>query len=173
MTAILVMMLIAATGPGMQATSKPMQPNKNVRRVCLEEVDVYLGDSYEAVGKLLELRPDPAGGEADFVATPGGPLGDGSGALHRVVSFRFDDRRRLESATIRWTYDGERTPAAAEQAFALLVANLGSCLDLDSARLSDGRYRRRVDYGTYSEEVELDAANPENWRMHYQIRRQP
>ena len=172
---VLVTMERAGGAGDTQATAKPSRQGDHVRRVCFEGVDMHLGDPYDTVARLFDLRPDPSGGERDFVAAPGAAfsVGGGSGKLHPAISFTFDNRRRLESAAIDWTYDGERTSDTRELVFGVIKAKLGSCLELESARLDEGRYRRRIDYGTYSEELEFDASDMESWRMRYEIRRQP
>jgi hypothetical protein len=184
MGTLLIGCLIAALSTGGQAMPKPGHQGPHVRRVCLEGLDVRVGDHFDKVEKAVALTPEPDGpsrnaswaeGRTTDFSSSAGPvltLPEG-GTLRPELSFTFDARRRLRSVTIAWTYDGERTEKARDAVVELLTGEVHKCLKGAVTRLGDGGYRARIDYGTYSEQFELDASGGERWRIHYTISEEP
>jgi hypothetical protein len=172
MTTNLIVCLIAALYVGAQAPSKPPFQGPDVRRVCLEGLDVHVGDTYEKVATRLALSPD-ADTPARFTSTgPDVHVANG-GTLRSALALTFDTRRRLRSVTVAWTYDGEQTAAARDAVLTLLTGEVHSCLKGVDIATDEGVSRARIDYGTYSERFELDSTGGGRWRIHYTISEEP
>lgn len=157
---------------GAQAGPKPMTPNPNVRKVCLEGIDVRVGDAFEKVEAKLTLAPDPAEGEAVYLSAKGPERDVAGGTLSSSMRLTFDGRRRLRSLTILWTYDGERSEAARERLLAALVDEVHPCFKKHSlAETYPGRRETTIQYGTYSEKLVFDEGD--EWRIAYTISEEP
>ncbi len=117
----------------------------HVRRVCIETPDIHLNDSLEKISAVLPLEQDP---KDSLLWTAPGPthvLDDG-GTLHSTVRCTFDNQKTLRSLAVVWSYDGEQTAQAKGAVAAALLARVHTCLG----------GRERIDYGTYSEQFNVD-----------------
>jgi hypothetical protein len=156
-----------------------------VRRVCVESLDIRVGDSFDKVAEIISLRPDPnganqnmrwvAGKYTDFLSTAGPEYSfdDGSGVLRSTVYCTFDDRRRLRSLTLSWTYDREQTTKARDAVLNALQNKIHKCLNKRIIEVSRGKYVARIDYGTYSQEFVFDSTGSDKWQIHYTISEEP
>lgn len=180
---MLAVVLCASLLHGEQ-TPKPTAPDPSVRRVCIDAVDVRVGDALEELSKALKLTRDD--GTADDGVSPrslgetvvyAGPefehtVANGSATLRATSRFAFDDRHRLRSVTLFWSLDPGATPDAAESAWRYLVEHVHRCFRGRTATLHDGTTAVRTDYGTYSEEL-TSGWRDGRWRAVYEIRQQP
>jgi hypothetical protein len=183
-TLTLCCLLLAVLWSG-QATSKPTTPDPDVRRVCVEGLDVRVGDSFDKVSAIIPLTPHPNGpsrnadwakGKNTDFHSPEGPrraLADGMGELRSSVYATFDARRRLRSLTLDWTYDGERTTGARDAVMKALLNQIHTCLSRQTLRDRDGWKVARIDFGTYSQELAFDTVDPKQWLIRYTISEEP
>ena len=167
---------------GGQGTAKPSSQGPEVRRVCVDSLDIRVGDSYSKVAEVISLRPDPngmsdnsswmAGKNTDFVSTEG-PIyrfDDGSGMLQSIIYCIFDDRRRLRSLTLAWTFDGEHTTKTRDAVLRVLLGKIHKCLKNQTVKVIDGRHVARIDFGTYSQQLVFDT---QKWQITYKISEEP
>lgn len=182
MTGLTLVCLIACLYVGGQGTAKPSWQGPEVRRVCVDSLDIRVGDSYAKVGKVISLRPDPnglsdnsqwvRGKNTDFVSTQGPQysLDDGSGMLRSNIFCVFDDRQRLRSLTLAWTFDGAHTAKARDEVLSTLLGKIHKCLSNQTVKVIDGKHVARIDFGTYSQELVFDA---QKWLITYKISAEP
>jgi hypothetical protein len=172
MIAIALGCILALSWPGAQAGPKPMTPDPHVRKVCVEELDVRVGDAFEKVEKAVTLAPDPAGTATDFVAARGPERSIDGGTLRSTLHFAFDGRRRLRSVTIAWRWDGEQTARAREAIVEALAGQIHPCFKAHAlGEVAPGRHEAQIHYGTYSERLVFDATD--GWHISYTIEEQP
>ena len=182
MTALTLGCLIACLYTGGQGTAKPSSQGPEVRRVCVDSLDIRVGDSYSKVREVISLKPDPngvsnnsswvAGKNTDFASTDGPKysLDDGSGMLRSIIYFIFDDRQRLRSLTLAWTFDGAHTAKARDDVLRVLLGKIHKCLNNQTVKVIDGKHIARIDFGTYSQELVFDT---QKWQITYKISEEP
>ena len=182
MTGLTLVCLIVCLYIGGQGTAKPSSQGPEVRRVCVDSLDIRVGDSYSKVAKIISMKPDPngmndnsdwvAGKNTDFVSTDGPTysLDDGSGMLRSIIYFIFDDRQRLRSLRLAWTFDGAHTAEAGDAVLSVLLGKIHKCLNNQTVKVIDGKRIARIDFGTYSQELVFDT---QKWRITYKISEEP
>jgi hypothetical protein len=183
-TFLLLLLLNVPVSAGAQAGPKPSHQGPHVRRVCYEHLPIHLGDSFESVSKLVELRPDTNGSSRNPRSVPGRgveyiwtggkgyALPDG-GELRPTVVLSFAGARALRSVTINWRFDGDLTAASRAAVAELLRTRVHPCLGEQFEQVDETTYRGRVDYGTYSETLKFEARPDAGWHIEYVIREEP
>jgi hypothetical protein len=175
--------LAAALITSGQATNKPAVQGEHVRRVCYASFPIHLGDSFEEVSRNYKIRRDPNGpsGNPDRVAGrttdfqwlgPDYKLPDGT-VLKPSVFLTFSDSKKLRKVSINWYYDGDCRAMGLDALVDLVQTHLHPCLKGSRVERTAREYRRRVDYGTYSEELSIHVNPDAPCSITYQIKEQP
>lgn len=184
MVSLTLCWIVACLCAGSQAQSKPSSQGPEVRRVCVDSLDIRLGDGFEKVSEIISLSSDPngpsdnsnwsTGKNTDFYSTSGPEhIFDDGGTLRSAVYCTFDDRRRLRLLQIAWTYDGEHTMKARDAVVHALLSKIHKCLNNQLKKVSSTRWVARIDYGTYSQELMFDSASHSRWQITYTISEEP
>ena len=183
-TTLLVLLLSVPVVAGAQAGPKPSHQGPHVRRVCYEHLPIHLGDSFESVSKLVEIRPDTNAASVNPRSGPGRDanyLWDGGkgyvlpegGELRPTVVLTFTGARALRAVTITWRLHGDLTAGSRAAVAELLRTTVHPCLAEQLEKVDETTYRGRVDYGTYSETLIFEARPDARWHIEYVIREEP
>lgn len=166
-----------------QATNKPAVQGEHVRRVCYAGFPIHLGDSFEEVSRNYKLRraPKRPSGNPDWVAGrttdfqwlgSDHKLPDGT-VLKPSVFLTFSGSKRLRKVSISWYYDGDCGAMKFDALIDLVKTHLHPCLKTSLVERTARKYRVRIDYGTYSEELSINVNPDTRCGITYQIQEQP
>ena len=176
-------LVLSSTSLAMQAVPKPPRQGDQVRKVCVDKLNIHLGDSFGDISLQLDMSADPygpsknavwvLGKQTDFVSRSLNEISLANGQkLRPMASLTFTGNRKLRRFSIAWKVEDRRRSAGIKPILDA-VLEVHHCLKDRVVKQSDGRYKARVDYGTYSEELNLESSKGRSWTVTYEIREQP
>jgi hypothetical protein len=149
--------------------------------VGLRALDISLGDSFDHVDKLVALNPDPNGPNQNIdwskdrltdyfsISRPSISI-DRNNRLNPAVFFSFNDRKRLESSTIRWTHEGERSNHSKRKIIDALIEGELAGLDEKDIDLKQTHYSKKSETDDYIQEFAIDfSEKASHWSVTYSI----